>query len=111
MDDIYPQAEFPSKTKTNPIEHVIYITTISGKVLSSFSISYLIKNTRFDKALCDLKANVSLMSISTCKRLDMGDIKPISDFIILEMEEDAQIPIILGRPFLATASMIVDVKN
>ncbi len=27
------------------------------------------------------------------------------------MEEDVQIPIILGRPFLATAGAIIDVKN
>ena len=33
------------------------------------------------------------------------------DFIVLEMEEDAEIPIILGRPFLATAGAIIDVKN
>ena len=25
------------------------------------------------------------------------------DFVVMEMEEDLQIPIILGRPFLATA--------
>ena len=33
------------------------------------------------------------------------------DFIVLEMEEDAEIPIILGRPFLATAGAMIDVKN
>ncbi len=27
------------------------------------------------------------------------------------MEEDVQIPIILGRPFLATAGAVIDVKN
>ena len=33
------------------------------------------------------------------------------DFIVLEMEEDVEMPIILGRPFLATAGAIIDVKN
>ncbi|XP_058005232.1 uncharacterized protein LOC131180936 [Hevea brasiliensis] len=33
------------------------------------------------------------------------------DFVILEMEEDIQIPMILGRPFLATTGAIIDVKN
>jgi len=33
------------------------------------------------------------------------------DFIILEMEEDTRTPIILGRPFLATAGCHIDVKN
>ena len=32
------------------------------------------------------------------------------DFIVLNMEEDKQIPIILGRPFLATSGTIIDVK-
>ncbi|XP_042432751.1 uncharacterized protein LOC122019341 [Zingiber officinale] len=36
-----------------------------------------------------------------------GCIVPI-DFIILDMEEDPKIPIILGRPFLATAGAIID---
>ena len=29
----------------------------------------------------------------------------------MEMEEDSQVPILLGRPFLATAGAIIDVKN
>ncbi|KAJ9180959.1 hypothetical protein P3X46_009139 [Hevea brasiliensis] len=33
------------------------------------------------------------------------------DFVVLEMEEDVQIPIILGRPFLATVGAIIDAKN
>ncbi|XP_017250617.2 uncharacterized protein LOC108221232 [Daucus carota subsp. sativus] len=32
------------------------------------------------------------------------------DFVILEMNEDVEIPIILGRPFLATAGASIDVK-
>ncbi|GJT78435.1 reverse transcriptase domain-containing protein [Tanacetum coccineum] len=33
------------------------------------------------------------------------------DFLILEMDEDASVPIILGRPFLATARAIIDVHD
>ena len=33
------------------------------------------------------------------------------DFVVLDIEEDCHIPIILGRPFLATAGAIIDVKN
>ncbi|XP_021719312.1 uncharacterized protein LOC110686986 [Chenopodium quinoa] len=33
------------------------------------------------------------------------------DFIVLEMEEDSNIPIILGRPFLCTAGAVIDVKS
>ena len=33
------------------------------------------------------------------------------DFIIINMEEDKEIPIILGRPFLATGRAIIDVQR
>ena len=32
-----------------------------------------------------------------------------ADFIVLDMEEDKEIPIILGRPFLATGRALIDV--
>ena len=32
-----------------------------------------------------------------------------ADFIVLDMEEDGEIPIILGRPFLATGIAMIDV--
>ena len=41
----------------------------------------------------------------------VGDYYVLGDFIILEIEEDLQIPIILGRPFLATVGAIIDVKR
>ena len=34
-----------------------------------------------------------------------------ADFIVLDMEEDHQVPIILGRLFLNTASVIVDIRE
>ncbi|GKB63875.1 DNA-directed DNA polymerase [Tanacetum coccineum] len=33
------------------------------------------------------------------------------DFVVLEMNEDKLVPIILGRPFLATASDVIDVHE
>ncbi|GKB48332.1 DNA-directed DNA polymerase [Tanacetum coccineum] len=33
------------------------------------------------------------------------------DFVILDMPEDSRVPIILGRPFFATARAIIDVFN
>ncbi|GKD50905.1 DNA-directed DNA polymerase [Tanacetum coccineum] len=33
------------------------------------------------------------------------------DFVILDMREDSRIPIILGRPFIATARAMIDVFN
>ncbi|XP_057997613.1 uncharacterized protein LOC131176574 [Hevea brasiliensis] len=43
--------------------------------------------------------------------IKVGKFFILVDFVVLEMEEDVQIPIILGRPFLATAGAIIDVKN
>ena len=33
------------------------------------------------------------------------------DFIVLDMEEDKEIPIILGKPFLATGGALIDVQK
>ncbi|XP_057996500.1 uncharacterized protein LOC131175843 [Hevea brasiliensis] len=108
----------------------------------SFSIPCLIDNMKIDKAFCDLGTSVSLIPLSICWKLDVGELKPTTislqlanqsvkypvgilenipikvgkffipvDFVILEMEEDVQIPTILGRPFLATSRAIIDVKN
>ena len=33
------------------------------------------------------------------------------DFVVLDIDEDAHVPIILGRPFLATPGAIIDVKQ
>ena len=33
------------------------------------------------------------------------------DFIIMDMEKDFEIPLILGRPFLATARALIDVEE
>ena len=33
------------------------------------------------------------------------------DFMVVDIAEDHDVPIILGRPYLATAGAIVDVKN
>ena len=30
------------------------------------------------------------------------------DFVMIDIEEDADIPLILGRPFMSTASCVVD---
>ena len=35
----------------------------------------------------------------------------LEDFIVLDMEEDKEIPIILGRPFLATSRAMINVQK
>ncbi|XP_058008096.1 uncharacterized protein LOC131182802 [Hevea brasiliensis] len=89
----------------------------------SFSIPCHIGETSIERALCDLGASVSLMPLSICEKLKypVGILENVPlkvgkffipvDFIVLEMEEDVRTPIILGRPFLATAGANIDVKN
>ena len=33
------------------------------------------------------------------------------DFVVMNMEEDTQVPLLLGRPFLATGAALIDVKK
>ena len=33
------------------------------------------------------------------------------DFVVMVMEEDTQVPLLLGRPFLTTATALIDVKK
>ncbi|XP_058785071.1 uncharacterized protein LOC131659980 [Vicia villosa] len=108
----------------------------------SFSIPCNIGKIVIDKALCDLGASISLMPLSICEKLNMGDLRPTkmsvqlanrsvkylvgvlenvpvrirqfyipTDFIIMDIKEDDNTPIILGRPFLATAGAIIDIKK
>nr|XP_043629917.1 uncharacterized protein LOC122601219 [Erigeron canadensis] len=56
------------------------------------------------KALADLGASINLMPYS------VGHMIFLVDFVILEMEEDVNVPLILGRPFLMTADAIIRVK-
>jgi hypothetical protein len=33
------------------------------------------------------------------------------DFVVMDMEEDSEVPLILGRPFMKTAKVIIDVDE
>ena len=33
------------------------------------------------------------------------------DMVVFDMEEDTKAPLILGRPFLVTSQVLIDVKN
>ncbi|XP_061347780.1 uncharacterized protein LOC133293258 [Gastrolobium bilobum] len=107
----------------------------------SFSIPIEIGNIEVGKALCDLGASIKLMPLSMCTlgikelkpttvslqladrsiRRPDGVIEDVlvkidkfifpADFIVLNMEEDIEIPLLVGRPFLATARAMIDVEQ
>ncbi|XVF60793.1 hypothetical protein PTKIN_Ptkin08bG0076900 [Pterospermum kingtungense] len=68
-------------------------------------------------ALCDLRASVSIMPIVRslgCVKNAMvaiGNYFVPIDFEILEMKEDNDVPIVLGRPFLASIDMVIYVRS
>ncbi|XP_074297952.1 uncharacterized protein LOC141628757 [Silene latifolia] len=97
----------------------------------SFSIPCAIKTVRIERALCDLGASISLMSLKIFKKLENFELSPTRvslqladravrypiglvedvplkvgklvipcDFYVMDIPEDANIPIILGRPCL-----------
>ncbi|XP_049406180.1 uncharacterized protein LOC125869787 [Solanum stenotomum] len=96
---------------------------------------------QFARALCDLGESINLMPYSIYKQLGLRETKATSMrllmadrsikhlgilydivvkverfifpayFVILDCEIDAKIPIILGRPFLATGRALVDVES
>ncbi|XP_071918787.1 uncharacterized protein [Coffea arabica] len=69
----------------------------------SFTVPCTIDNVEFSKALCDLGASVSLIPLIVARQLGLKELK--------HMEEEVNVPIILGRPFLATTGTIIDVKR
>ncbi|KAL0396349.1 UNVERIFIED_CONTAM: hypothetical protein Scaly_0083300 [Sesamum calycinum] len=104
-----------------------------------FSIPCTIGNINFDKVVCDLGTSVNLMPYSIFEKLGMHELTPtiitlqlvdrsikyprgyvlvkvgnfiISvDFIMLDMEEDINMPLIPRRLFLATSRALIDVQK
>ena len=107
----------------------------------SFTIPCIIGGVKFQKALCNSGASINLMPLSIAKQLSLGEFIPTTitlqmadgsmvkpevledvlvtvgkfvfpvDFIILDMEADSQVPLLLGRPFLATGATLIDMQK
>jgi hypothetical protein len=69
-----------------------------------------LKPTRMNIQLADRSVKYP---VGICENVlvKVGKFKFPVDFVILEMEEDDLVPIILGRPFLATARAVIDVHD
>ncbi|KAL5560607.1 hypothetical protein UlMin_036818 [Ulmus minor] len=86
----------------------------------SFTIPCTIGDFEFDKVLCDLGA-ITLQLVDRSIKHPRGIIEDVlvkvdkfifpANFIVLDMEEDREVPLILGRPFLATGRTLIDVHQ
>ncbi|XP_070020205.1 uncharacterized protein [Nicotiana sylvestris] len=79
-----------------------------------FAISLSLGKQEVGRALCDLGANRSLVMLEGIIEdvlVQVGKFILPVDFIILDYEADEEVPIILGRPFLATGGAIIDVRE
>ncbi|XP_068332811.1 uncharacterized protein [Pyrus communis] len=121
---------------TNESDHVVVSENVSAvlqrklppklKDLGSFSINITIGDKKVEKAMLDLGASINLMPYSVYLQLGLGELKATTISLqladrsvkyprVLDMEEapihDRELPILLGRPFMATAKTIIDVQN
>ncbi|XP_073158913.1 uncharacterized protein [Henckelia pumila] len=106
-----------------------------------FTIPCIIRGPTVNRELCDLGASINLMPISIFRFLELGVVKPSTitlqladrsltpqgvvedvlvkvdkfifpaDFVVLDMKEDQDVPLIFGRPFLATGRALIDVQD
>ena len=76
-------------------------TPVKYKDPSCLTISVNIGGTCVEKALLDLGANVNLLPYSVYKQLDTEPVVVGANYV----------PIILGRPFLATFNAIINFRN
>ncbi|XP_021734388.1 uncharacterized protein LOC110701101 [Chenopodium quinoa] len=68
-----------------------------------------------------LPTNITLQLVDRSIRIPRGKVEDVPlrvgkfiipvDFVVLDIDEDSTIPIILGRPFLATSGALIDVKS
>ncbi|CAL2256448.1 unnamed protein product [Prunus armeniaca] len=92
----------------------------------SFSINITIGDKLVEKAMLDLGASINLMPYSVYLQLGLWGLKATTISLqladrsvkyprVLDMEEapihDHELPILLGRPFMATTKTIIDVQN
>ncbi|XP_057418706.1 uncharacterized protein LOC130712906 [Lotus japonicus] len=113
------------KRKLSEVDETVMLTKECSAILQrkmprkrrdpgSFTIPVEIEGLSKVDALCDLGASINLLPLSMFRRLNLGEVDkyvfPV-DFVVLDMEEDAKILLILGRPFLATARAKIDVDK
>jgi len=69
-----------------------------------------LKSTRMTVQLVDRSIKYPARIVEDVP-VKVGEIYIPADFVVMEIEKDSQVPILLGRPFLAIVGAIIDVKN
>ncbi|XP_028771982.1 uncharacterized protein LOC114729175 [Neltuma alba] len=96
-----------TKSFTDVIKQILSKQKDSG----SFSIPCHIGNKLLGQGLCDLGASVNLMPISVFNKLELGEARPTTVTLQPADQTDKEMPLLLGRPFLATARTLIDVEK
>ncbi|GJW31461.1 reverse transcriptase domain-containing protein [Tanacetum coccineum] len=69
-----------------------------------------LKLTKMSVRLADISFQYPV-KIAENMLVEVGKFTFLTDFVILEMEEDIKVPLFLGRPFLHTADAVIRVKQ
>ncbi|XP_021748087.1 uncharacterized protein LOC110713944 [Chenopodium quinoa] len=69
-----------------------------------------LKPTRMSLQLADRTVRLPLGILEDVP-VQVGRVFVPCDFVVMEMEEDSRVPLILGRPFLNTAGVVIDMKE
>ncbi|XP_019248849.1 PREDICTED: uncharacterized protein LOC109228126 [Nicotiana attenuata] len=79
----------------------------------SFTIPCTIGSYPFARALCDLGASINLMPLQYTQNWALAELDRLRCcyFVILDCLVDEEIPIFLGRPFLATGRALIDCET
>ncbi|XP_073283453.1 uncharacterized protein [Primulina huaijiensis] len=107
----------PSNTETNPKEQVKAIELKSVKILESRGTKKIKKlglgepkPTRMSLQLADKSVKYPRGVVEdVLVKVDKFTFP--ADFVVLDMEEDIEMPLILGRPFLAIGNALIDVQE
>ncbi|XP_078152122.1 DNA damage-inducible protein 1-like [Carex rostrata] len=117
-NELPPKLDDPGKFS---IPCIIGKATIKRALCDLGASVSLMPRTIFDRlGVGELKpTRMSLQLADSSVRLPLGIVEDVPvqvgnyympvDFVVMEMEEDKEVPIILGRPFLRTAGAIIDV--
>lgn len=88
------------------------------KYPGSFSIPCEIGTMSFERTLCNVGANISLMPLSVCKKLNLGEMKPISIYVqltdksikyLIGILEDG--PIRIGKLYIPTYFVNMEIEE